>query len=148
MTDVVRLSPGDMLRLGLIGVRVRRMRAALSALGICIGIATMIVVTGIPASSQQALLAQLTALGTNLLQAQPQPNQTPPVVFPAMVEFWTVMAVLVSMPPPGPPLPPRKTLVPPPELPPIATPPLPDGAYPMAIEVVGEAAGTKVDQMV
>ena len=30
----------------------------------------------------------------------------------------------------------------------IATPPLPDGAYPMAIEVVGESAGSKVGQMV
>jgi putative ABC transport system permease protein len=79
---LVRLSPGDVLRLGFVGIRVRKLRTALSALGICIGIATMIVVTGIPASSSQALLTQLTALGTNLLQAQPQPNQTPPVVFP------------------------------------------------------------------
>ncbi|WP_329134743.1 ABC transporter permease [Streptomyces sp. NBC_01476] len=78
----VRLSPGDILRLGLIGVRVRRMRAALSALGISIGIATMIVVTGIPASSQQALLTRLTALGTNMLQAQPRGNQDPPVLLP------------------------------------------------------------------
>ncbi len=45
------------------------MRAALSALGISIGIATMIVVTGIPASSQKALNAELTALGTDRLQA-------------------------------------------------------------------------------
>ncbi|WP_307795167.1 ABC transporter permease [Actinacidiphila acididurans] len=78
----VRLSPGDVLRLGLVGLRVRKLRAALSALGISIGIATMIVVTGIPASSQKGLLEQLTALGTNMLQAQPQPNQTPPVLLP------------------------------------------------------------------
>ncbi|MEU8823585.1 ABC transporter permease [Streptomyces sp. NPDC048636] len=65
----VRLSPADLLRLGLIGIRTRRTRAALSALGISIGIATMIVVTGIPASSQQALNAELTALGTDRLQA-------------------------------------------------------------------------------
>jgi putative ABC transport system permease protein len=81
VTRNVRLTPGDVLRLGLIGVRVRKLRAALSALGICIGIATMIVVTGIPASSQAALLNQLTALGSNMLQAQPEPNQTPPVTF-------------------------------------------------------------------
>ncbi|SEG94559.1 putative ABC transport system permease protein [Actinacidiphila yanglinensis] len=78
----VRLSPGDVLRLGLIGVRIRKLRAALSALGISIGIATMIVVTGIPASSQKSLLEQLTALGTNMLQAQPQPHQDPPVQLP------------------------------------------------------------------
>lgn len=82
----VRLSPGDMLRLGFVGLRVRKLRAALSALGISIGIATMIVVTGIPASSQKALLEQLTALGTNMLQAQPQPNQTPPVLLPAAAD--------------------------------------------------------------
>lgn len=65
----VRLSPADLLRLGLIGIRTRRIRAALSALGISIGIATMIVVTGIPASSQKALNEELTALGTDRLQA-------------------------------------------------------------------------------
>ncbi|MGW7381067.1 ABC transporter permease [Streptomyces sp. NPDC054794] len=65
----VRLSPADLLRLGLMGIRTRRTRAALSALGISIGIATMIVVTGIPASSQKALNAELTALGTDRLQA-------------------------------------------------------------------------------
>jgi putative ABC transport system permease protein len=43
----------------------------LSALGIAIGIATMIVVTGIPASSGRALDAALAALGTNLLRVQP-----------------------------------------------------------------------------
>ena len=52
-----------------------RLRAALSALGIAIGIATMVVVTGIPASSQPALLDELTALGTNMLQAEPLPDQ-------------------------------------------------------------------------
>lgn len=78
-----RLALGDVLRLGLLGLRARKMRAVLSALGISLGIATMLVVTGIPASSQQALQNQLTALGTNMLQAAPQPNQTPPVLLPA-----------------------------------------------------------------
>ena len=77
-----RLALGDVLRLGLLGLRARKMRAVLSALGISLGIATMLVVTGIPASSQQALQNQLTALGTNMLQAAPQPNQTPPVLLP------------------------------------------------------------------
>src|SRR3954453_23056609 len=78
----VRLAPLDLLGLGLLGVRTRKMRAALSALGISIGIATMIVVTGIPASSQRALLNQLTALGTNMLQVQPAPEQKPPILLP------------------------------------------------------------------
>jgi ABC-type antimicrobial peptide transport system permease subunit len=65
----VRLSPLDLLGLGLLGIRTRKMRAALSALGIAIGIATMVVVTGIPASSQKALLQQLSSLGTDMLRA-------------------------------------------------------------------------------
>jgi putative ABC transport system permease protein len=78
----VRLTPRDLLGLGMIGLRTRKLRAALSALGISIGIATMIVVTGIPASSQAALLAELSALGTNLLAAGPVPDQDPPVLLP------------------------------------------------------------------
>lgn len=81
-TRPVRLAPSDVLRLGLLGIRIRRMRAALSALGISIGILTLVLVTGIPASSQRALNVQLAALGTNLLRAQPQPNQRPPVLLP------------------------------------------------------------------
>jgi putative ABC transport system permease protein len=92
-TRPVRLAPLDLLALGLIGIRTRKMRAALSALGISIGIATMVLVTGIPASSNHALQAELTALGTNILQAassqQPMPgsNQQPelPIEAPAMV---------------------------------------------------------------
>jgi putative ABC transport system permease protein len=67
----VRLAPADMLGLGLLGIRTRKLRAALSALGISIGIATVIIVTGIPASGQEALMNKLTALGTNMLQAVP-----------------------------------------------------------------------------
>ncbi|MFS8204233.1 ABC transporter permease [Streptomyces sp. CWNU-52B] len=63
----------------MLGIRTRRVRAALSALGISLGIATMIVVTAIPASSQRALMERLSALGTNMLTAQPQPDQKPPV---------------------------------------------------------------------
>jgi putative ABC transport system permease protein len=78
----VRLSPRDLLGLGLVGLRTRPARAALSGLGIAIGIATMIVVTGIPASSQAALVEELAALGTNTLQAMPVPNQDPPAKLP------------------------------------------------------------------
>ncbi|MDX2642090.1 ABC transporter permease [Streptomyces sp. PA03-1a] len=74
MNRPIRLSPLDVLRLGLLGLRTRRTRAALSALGIAIGIATLVVVTGIPASSQRALMEELSALGTNMLRAQPQPD--------------------------------------------------------------------------
>lgn len=78
-----RLAFTDVLTLGLIGVRTRKARTALSALGISLGVATMIVVTAIPASSQQALLAQLSAMGTDTLKVQPPPDQKPPVLLPA-----------------------------------------------------------------
>lgn len=78
-----RLDPLDVLGLGVVGLRSRPLRAALAALGIAIGIATMVVVVGIPASSQQALDRQLSALGTNLLRAQAtideQTDKLPPV---------------------------------------------------------------------
>lgn len=75
----VRLAPADLLGLGLLGIRTRKLRAALSALGISIGIATVIIVTGVPASGQRSLMDKLTALGTNMLQAVPAqlPGGTP-----------------------------------------------------------------------
>ncbi|MFI6759299.1 ABC transporter permease [Micromonospora sp. NPDC050417] len=87
----IRLSPLDMLDVGLLGIRTRRMRAALSALGIAIGIATMVVVTGIPASSQAALLRDLSALGTNNLQAMAQTNMTGPGTTPKLPEESVAM---------------------------------------------------------
>ncbi|SEK28647.1 ABC transporter permease [Nonomuraea pusilla] len=66
-----RLRPSDLARLGTSGLRARPMRAILAALGISIGIATMVTVVGISASSQEQLLRQLDALGTNLLRVQP-----------------------------------------------------------------------------
>jgi putative ABC transport system permease protein len=83
VTRPVRLGPADIIGLGLLGPRTRPLRAALSALGISIGIATMVVVVGIPASSQRRLADQLAALGTNLLRAEavmdPQSQTLPPV---------------------------------------------------------------------
>ena len=63
--------PPTSLRVGAVGLRTRRLRAALSALGIAIGIASMVAVLGLSASSRAGLLSQLDALGTNLLTASP-----------------------------------------------------------------------------
>ncbi|MBP2706558.1 ABC transporter permease [Microbispora sp. RL4-1S] len=57
----------DLLTTGTLGVRRRRARAVLSALGISIGIAAIVAVLGVTSSSQSALLAQIDRLGTNLL---------------------------------------------------------------------------------
>lgn len=65
------MSPADVLRVGGSGLRSRPMRAFLSALGIAIGIAAMIGVVGISASSKEEVNRRLDALGTNLLTATP-----------------------------------------------------------------------------
>src|SRR5690348_17367199 len=70
MSDRSRLRPGDLLSVASIGLRMRRLRAALSALGICIGIAAIVGVLGITQSSESNLLAQIDRLGTNLLTVQ------------------------------------------------------------------------------
>ncbi|MGW2180607.1 ABC transporter permease [Streptomyces sp. NPDC001732] len=65
-----RLSPRDILRVGAVGLRARRARVVLSALGIAIGIATMVAVVGLSESSRADLMARLDRLGTNLLTAE------------------------------------------------------------------------------
>jgi putative ABC transport system permease protein len=71
MTTVVmvprRLRPTDLLRLATVGLRTRKLRAGLSALGIAIGIASIVAVLGLSSSSQAGLLNEINQLGTNLL---------------------------------------------------------------------------------
>jgi putative ABC transport system permease protein len=62
-----RLSLSDVARVASVGLRTRRLRAALSALGIAIGVAAIVAVLGFSASSRAGLLAEIDRLGTNLL---------------------------------------------------------------------------------
>jgi putative ABC transport system permease protein len=64
-----RLQLSDLTRLSTVGLRTRRLRAGLSALGIAIGVAAIVAVLGLSASSQAGLLAEISQLGTNLLTA-------------------------------------------------------------------------------
>ncbi|TDB96601.1 ABC transporter permease [Actinomadura sp. 7K534] len=66
-----RMWPGDVLRVGAVGLRTRPLRAFLSALGIAIGIAAMVAVVGVSSSSRADLDWTLAALGTNLLTVSP-----------------------------------------------------------------------------
>jgi putative ABC transport system permease protein len=66
-----RLLVSDALLVASVGLRTRRLRAALSALGVAIGIASMVAVLGISGSSKADLVAQLDQLGTNLLTVAP-----------------------------------------------------------------------------
>jgi putative ABC transport system permease protein len=70
-TGASRLSRRDLVRVGSLGLRSRRVRAALSALGISIGIAAIVGVLGISQSSKTGLLNELGQLG-NLISVQPQ----------------------------------------------------------------------------
>ena len=65
-----KLHGADVLRTASVGLHTRKLRAALSALGIMIGIAAMVGVLGLSESSKSDLLAQLDRLGTNLLTVQ------------------------------------------------------------------------------
>jgi putative ABC transport system permease protein len=69
-----RLLALDVLRVAAVGLRTRRLRAALSALGVAIGIASMVAVLGISDSSKAGLVEELNQLGTNLLTVQPGQN--------------------------------------------------------------------------
>jgi putative ABC transport system permease protein len=62
-----RLRPADLAGLASVGLRTRKLRAALSALGIAIGVAAIVAVLGLASSSQAGLLAEIAQLGTNLL---------------------------------------------------------------------------------
>jgi len=62
-----RMRPADVWPLAALGLATRPLRALLSAVGVAIGIATLVAVLGISRSSQAQLVAEIDTLGTNLL---------------------------------------------------------------------------------
>jgi putative ABC transport system permease protein len=62
-----RLRPVDLAALAIIGLRTRKLRAGLSALGIAIGVAAIVAVPALAASAKATLMNEVSALGTNLL---------------------------------------------------------------------------------
>jgi putative ABC transport system permease protein len=66
-----RLPARELFGVALQGLRTRKLRAALSALGIAIGIGAMVAVVGVSSSAQANLIAEIDALGTNLLTVSP-----------------------------------------------------------------------------
>jgi putative ABC transport system permease protein len=71
-------------------LRTRKLRASLSALGIAIGVAAIVAVLGLSSSSESGLLAEINALGTNLLtvtngQTLFGGTAELPIVAPAMI---------------------------------------------------------------
>jgi putative ABC transport system permease protein len=77
-------------RLSAIGLRTRKLRAGLSALGIAIGVAAIVAVLGLSQSSSAGLRAEISRLGTNLLTVTPGQSLTGgtaelPKAAPAMI---------------------------------------------------------------
>ncbi len=67
-----KLRTKDLFFVALYGVKARKGRAALTSIGIGIGIAAIVAVSGIAASGSADLLSTLESLGTNLVKASPQ----------------------------------------------------------------------------
>jgi putative ABC transport system permease protein len=95
-----RLRPRDALRVAGAGLKARPLRAVLSALGIAIGIAAMVAVVGISASSRAEIDRQLRALGTNLLTVEPgeellsgEPAKLPPASVDMVARIGPVTSV-------------------------------------------------------
>ena len=85
-----RVRVADALAIGSYGLRSRRGRSALTAIGIAIGIAAIVAVFGISSSSRADVLAQIDELGTDLLLVRPGDDMlgdraTLPVEAPAMI---------------------------------------------------------------
>jgi putative ABC transport system permease protein len=85
-----RLRGADVWSLAFLGLKGRPVRAVLSAAGIAFGVATLVAVLGISSSSRAQLLANIDALGTNLLtvtsgQSFPDQTVTLPPQAPAMI---------------------------------------------------------------
>lgn len=88
--EVRKLRPSDVVRLATVGLRTRKLRAGLSALGIAIGVAAVVAVLGLSSSASAGLLNEISALGTNLLVVQPGQTLTGqsaelPTAAPAMI---------------------------------------------------------------
>jgi putative ABC transport system permease protein len=88
--ELRKLRPSDLVRLAVVGLRSRKLRAGLSALGVAIGVAAIVAVLGLSSSASAGLLNEISALGTNLLVVQNgqtlsgQPAELP-VAAPAMI---------------------------------------------------------------
>jgi putative ABC transport system permease protein len=89
-----RLRAADLVSSGLLGLRARKLRAALSALGIAIGVAAAVAVLGISASSRANLLAQLGAEGNLLTVNAGQSYDGSPAPLPLTAE-----AMIARIPP-------------------------------------------------
>jgi putative ABC transport system permease protein len=81
-----KLRVGDALALGALGLPARRLRSALSPLGVAVAIAALVAVLGIAASAKANLLAELGSEGNLLTLASGQTFSGNPTPLPATAE--------------------------------------------------------------
>ncbi|WP_426503163.1 ABC transporter permease [Dactylosporangium sp. McL0621] len=89
-----RLRAGDALAVGTVGLRARRVRSTLSALGIAIAIAALVAVLGVAESSKQQLLDELGRQGNLLTVATGQTFDGRPTPLPI-----TAQTMIARIPP-------------------------------------------------
>jgi putative ABC transport system permease protein len=89
--EPARLAFADLVLVASVGIRTRRLRASLSALGIAIGVAAIVAVLGLSSSSQAGLLAEIDKLGTNLLTVD-----TGQTVFGAAAELPVAAPAMIA----------------------------------------------------
>ncbi|GAA2350341.1 ABC transporter permease [Dactylosporangium salmoneum] len=89
-----RLRPADAIAIGTVGLRARRVRATLSALGIAIAIAALVAVLGVAESSKRQLLDELGRQGNLLTVATGQTFDGRPTPLPL-----TAQAMIARIPP-------------------------------------------------
>ncbi|GGM45024.1 FtsX-like permease family protein [Dactylosporangium sucinum] len=89
-----RLRPADAISIGTAGIRARRMRSTLSALGIAIAIAALVAVQGVAESSKRQLLDELGRQGNLLTVATGQTFDGRPTPLPL-----TAQAMIARIPP-------------------------------------------------
>ncbi len=91
-----RLLAADALRVASVGLRTRRLRAALSALGVAIGIAAMVAVLGISDSSKAGLVAELNELGNEPPDGDARDRTSPAKRPRCRKRRWAPCAILQS----------------------------------------------------
>jgi putative ABC transport system permease protein len=70
------MTTGELLRFTLASALAHRLRSGLTALGIAIGVAAVVLLTSIGAGLQRYVLAEFTQFGTNIIGINPGKNQT------------------------------------------------------------------------
>src|SRR6188472_2665360 len=65
------MNPAELLRLALSRLRTNRLRAALTMLGVIIGVASVVALVGVGQGTTSNITSSLASLGTNLLTISP-----------------------------------------------------------------------------